>query len=434
VTKQTFIAAIMVTLFGLTLLADSSFGGSWTSEIAFEQGEINPFESLNSILNLNYSFGSLLGASESEWMLFGFIWQGFGVTGTLGAFDIQGDLLFGPSTADYIYGQLIVSISIAGIDFGFYAAQLSDAVLQGPADGFAVRLAGSTGAFDIVSIMEFGAQIKDEDDDDFNGITIYHAATGLYKHYITNPIVVGQGFTGEKVTVSGWSFGCVEDIAITLYMTCQGFDSLTFDLTGIDVGLCWLSFDVELTFQLQTKSIVLIPTVVLGEAACIDVYAAVLTDAQDNTIYGSFTSLTGISLYGLGFIYSWDGVTVKDLTVLDTGHYAITTPEYGSVIEEITEALEDGHEYYADYWELISIEVIGDGCCGGSYTFLANTYFKCDSSSLFDWGMTHIEASMPISSNLFLSGEIEISTDGLDHFGFGVRVSWWNDALPLRLK
>jgi len=287
-------------------------------------------------------------------------------------------------------------------------------------------LAGSVGTFDIVSITEIGAQIEDKNDDNFNGITIYHAATGLYKHYVTNPLVFGQGFTGEKVTVSGWSFGCVEDIATTLYMTCQGFDSLRFDLTGVDVGLSWLTFDVELTFQVQVKSIVLTPTLVLGDVGCIDIYAEVLTGAQDNTIYNSFTSLTGIGFYGLGFTYSWDGVTVTDVTVLDTGRYAITTPEYGSKIEEIAEALKNGHEFYSEYWELLSIEVIGDGCCGGSYTFLANTYFDKNAINLFGWGMTHIEASIPINSKLFLTAEVEVDDDtpGLDHFGFGFKVGW----------
>jgi len=426
------IVAMMMTLVGLTLLAGNSFSGSWSSKTTFEQGDINPFRSLDSVLDLNYSFGSFLGASTSEFMLFGFIWQGFGVTGTLGAFDIQGDLLFGPSTADFIYDQLIVTTSIAGIDFGFYFAQVSDAVLQGPADGFAIRLAGSTGAFDIVSITEMGAQIEDEDDDDFNGITIYHASTGLYKHYTTNPMVVGQGFTGEKVTVSGWSFGCVADIATTLYMTCSGFDSIKFELTGIELGCNWLTFDGELKFQTQTKSLVLTPQLNLGDAACIKVYAAVLTDAPvgldtTNTIFGDYSSITGISLYGLGFTSSWDGVTIKGLTVLDTGHYAITTPEYGSVIEEIVEALEDGHEFYPEYWELISIEVIGDGCCGGSYTFLANTYFDKNATTLFGWGMTHIEGRFPISSKLFLTTEVKVDDDtpyGLDHFGFGFEVGW----------
>ena len=71
-----------------------------------------------------------------------------------------------------------------------------------------------------------------------------------------------------------------------------------------------------------------------------------------------------------------------------------------------------------------TIKLVGDGCCGGSYTFLANTYFQCDSASLFDWGMTHVEASVPMSTNLHLCGLLEVDTSGLDHFGFGVKVSW----------
>jgi len=110
--------------------------------------------------------------------------------------------------------------------------------------------------------------------------------------------------------------------------------------------------------------------------------------------------------------------------VLDTGRYAITTPEYGSKIEEITEALEDGHEYYPDYWELFSIAVTGDGCCGGSYNFHANTYFNKNTTALFGWGMTHIEATIPINSVIFLTGQVEADTSGFDHFGFGFKVGW----------
>jgi hypothetical protein len=410
---------------GLTLVA-GPLSGSWSSEITFDQGDLNPLRSLESMLEIEYSLGSFISTSESEFQLFGFIWQGFGLTGTLGAFGVQGDVLFGASTADYIYAQGILSTSMAGIDFALYAAQLSDAVLQGPADGFALRIAGSAGPLDIVSITEMGAQIEDDDDDDFNGITIYHASTGLYRHYVTNPIVVGQGFTGEKLTVSGWSFGCVEDIKSTLYMSCSGFEFIKFELSGIDVGLGWLTLDAELKFEMQAKSLKLTPTLNLGNPACIDVYSAILTDAPDDTLYSGFTSLTGISVYGLGLTFSWQGVTFKSLSVLDTAHYAITTPEYGSVIEEITEALEDGDEVYFEYWELMSIQVEGDGCCGGSYSFLANSYFDKNSTSLFGWGMTHIEVAVPVGPMISLCCEVEVDDDvpGLDHLGFGFKIGW----------
>jgi hypothetical protein len=417
------VAVVATALFGLTLLAAGPFSGSWSNEVLVEVGT-SLFKSLDSVLHLDYSFGGLVATSESEiYLAGGFVWQGFGMSGRLGAFDIQTDVLFGPSTSDFIYSQAIVTTSLAGVDLGFYFAQLSDAVLGGPASGVAFRLAGSVGAIDVVSVTEFGARIQD---DDVDGITIYHAATGLYKSYVTNPIVpvtsdstctIGgnKGFTGEKVSLSGLSFGCVEDIGTTLYITKDGFDSFTIDLTGIDIGIAWLALDFELVFTLDTKSLALTPTFVVGEAICIDTYLDVLTNAA---------SITGIEVYGFGLVYSWNGVTVKDLTVLDTGRYAITTPEYGSVIEEIATALDEGHDVYSDYWELLSIEVTRAGCCGGDFTFLANTYFSKTATSLFSWGMTYVEAKVPFGSSLFLSGSVAVEASGLEHVGFGVGVKW----------
>lgn len=419
---------IIMTLVGLTLLGGGPLSGSWTSELTFRpNGDFYQFiRSLESLLVVDYTMTRFTTTSSSQFQLLGFIWQEFEATGTLGAFDYQANFLFGPSTADYIYSQFIGSLSIAGLDFGLYFAQLSDAVLGGAADGFAIRLVGSIGMVDVVSITELGAKIKDAD---FDGITIVHAGSGLERSYITDPVVVGQGFTGQKVTVSGLSFGCVSDITTTLYVTCAGFDFIKFEVDTIDVGLSWLTLDLDLTFQTTVKTIDLTPTLVLGDASCIDVYAEVLTDAPvgtntTNTIFDTYNSITGIGIYALGFSYSWNGVTVKELTVLNTGRYAITTPEYGSVIEEIVEAIENGHDYYTDYWEMFSIEVVRDGCCGGTNRFLANTYFNRNETALFGWGMTYIEGEVAINSTISLSTQLEVSTNGADYLGVGVEVSW----------
>jgi len=416
INKTLVVVAVVLSIVLFTLVA-SPLSGTWEANLAIDPSPFS-FTELSSTFVVDYTVGGFTGTSNSELSLAGFIWQGFGVTGTLGAFTIHGDLLFGASTADFIYDQVIVTTSIAGIDVGLYWAQLSDVVLGGPADGSVLRMAGNIGDIDIVSYFELSAQVEDKDDDSFNGITIYHAATGAHKHYVTNPLVVGQEFTGEKTVVSGWSFGCVEDIATTLYITCHGFDYIKFALTGIETGIDWLNFDVDLMFQLQTKTLVLTPTINLGESTCINVYAELLTDPA------VMTSITGIGIYGLGFTTIFGNVTVRDLSVFNTGCYAITTQEYGSVIEDKADALEYGHDFYPDYWEMFSIKVTGDGCCGGSYTFLANTYFNKNVTSLFDWGMTHIEATIPINSSLFLTTEVEVDTAGVDHFGFGAEASW----------
>jgi len=419
---------VAVVVFGLILIGGPFFG-SFTTELLLDPAPNLAFQSLDSIFTLKYAFCDFVSTSESEFYLLGYIWQGFGLTGGLGAFDVQADLLFGPSTADFIYAQEIVTASIAGVQLGFYWATLRDAVLGGPANGAVLRLAGSVGSCDIVSVTELGARIRD---DEFDGITIVHVDTGLSKSYVTNPIVATQtgpvcvsGFTGEKVTISGISFGCIEDLSTTLYLSClSGFEWVRFEVEGIETGLSWLSLDLELTFNIQTKSIVLTPSLLLGECACIETYVEVRTDAPDDTLYGNFTSITGFSLYGLGFSYSGQGVTVKELTVLDTGRYVITTPDYGSVIESLAEVVDNGHEYFPDYWELLSIEVVQDGCCGGITDLLINTYFERGSGSIFGWGMTHVEATFALNPTLSLGGEIEVDTTGLTQLGLLIEVSW----------
>ena len=315
------------------------------------------------------------------------------------------------------------------MELGIYWATLSEAVLGGPANGAVLRLAGSVGGCDIVSLTELGARIRDEE---FDGITIVHVDTGLSKSYVTNPLVATQtgsvcvgGLTGQKVTISGLSFGCIDDLTTTFYMSClSGFEWVRFEVEGICTGLSWLTLDLALTFQLQTKSIVITPSVVLADCVCIDTYLDIRTRADDDTLYGSFTSITGISLYGVEVSYTWQGGTFRALSVLDTGRYVLTTPEYGSMIASLADVVANGYSYYPDYWEMYSIALTQDGCCGGLTGFLVNTYFDKDSTGIFDWALTHVEAEFAINPILFLTGLIELDTAGVNRFGFGFEVGW----------
>lgn len=406
------VGAVVLLLFGLSALDASPSSGSWVAALGLSP---NPFSisQFYSLLSVDYTVGGLTASSDSEVRLTGFIWQGFGITGSLGAFNVRGDVLFGPSTASFIYDQLVVTTDIAGISFGLYAAQLSDDVLGGPADGSVLRVAGFIGSLEIVNCFEMGARIEDAD---YDGITIYHAATGLCRHYTTNPLVVGEGFTGDKLTISGWSFACLSNGSVSLYMSDEGFESLQFKLTRLRTGLSWLNVDAALAFQLQAKALVLTPTINFGESACIDTYLEARIGSTD-------TSIAGIELYGIGATYAAGVVTVKDVSVIDTGRYAITTEEYGSVIEARGDATVDGDEVYANYWEMLSVAVAGDGCCGDSYSFLADTYFA-SGGGLFDWAMTHIEATIPANQVLSIRGLLEVTAGGLDKMEGGINLSW----------
>ena len=411
----TLVACMLVSVGSLS----GTLSGTWEGRMAVD---LNPFSfsDLSSSFTVSYVLGSFTGTSSSEFGLTGFIWQGFRIIGMWGGFQIQGDALFGPSTADYLYGQLIVKTSIAGLHLGVYTAELTDAVLGGPADGSVIRFAGSIGSVHIVNLFELGARIEDEE---FKGITIYHAATGLHKHYTTNPIVYTPGgsfcggFTGEKIAVSGLSFGCIRDITTTLHMTYYGFDYLKFSLTGIETGISWLKFNMDIKFELQTKAVVLTPTINLGRSACIDLYAEVLNGSASGTV-------TGVGIYGLGVTTTFRNVKMKDLIVFDMGKYAITTESYGSVIEKRATAVKEGHTFYPDYWELVSISASEDGGYGSKYHFLVNTYFTKNPSALFGWGMTCIKLQMPISQNFYLNSDFTVSSTGSTKLRFGVKLDW----------
>ena len=319
--------------------------------------------------------------------------------------------------APLLGAALFIELSIAGIETVWHAAQLSDAVFGGPSDGWAVRIEGSVGAMDVVAISEFGARIED---DDFGGITIVHIETGEERHYVTDPAVPGQGFTGEKLSVRGLSFGCV-DLDAALYFTCDGFDYVSFGIVGIDVGgLSWVAFDADLTFEIDEKTLTLEPGLSLGEVACIEVYAELDWDS-------SSLSIDGIGLYGIELVCRLGPVTVRDVAVLNPDtvlpRYVITTEAYGSVIERRVDADEAGHEYYY-YWELLSIAYAGAGCCGGDLTFLANVYFWKHSSNLFGWSMTHIEAAIPLAETLSFTLGMEAYRSGIGSLAFGFRVDW----------
>jgi len=414
--------ALGTTIVGAALLA-GPFSGSWLSEVGLGPGP-NLFESLGGLLTMTGSFGGFVSSSDSQFLLpGGFVWQGFDVTGRLGAVSVRADLLFGPSTNEFVYAEEIVSLSVAGVDFAAYWACLGGAVLGGPAEGFAVRAAGHVSTVEVVSVTEFGARIEDED---FDGITIYHAATGLCRSYVTNPLVPtqtppgrGGGWTGEKITVSGPGFGCIGRIVTTAHLTQAGFDFLKITLFDVDLGLSWLESDVTTTLELRTERVAVTPEFHLGTTACLAPCLEVLTGAPNVP----FPFVTGISLYGIGLEYAWGGVRVKDLTVFDAGRYAITTPEYGSKIEEVTEALEKGHEYYPDYGELLSIEVSADVRGGRAFRSSMAAYFERHTGVGFEWGAVCVEAHVPLGACV-LSGSLVASRAGLDRVGITIELPW----------
>ena len=134
--------------------------------------------------------------------------------------------------------------------------------------------------------------------------------------------------------------------------------------------------------------------------------------------------LDAVRLSGLEAILDLGSVVIRDVALLDLDQSVLTTEHFGSRVMLIDDVLESGYDYYPDYWELLSIEVTGDGFCGAAYSFLANTYFEDTSSSLLDWAMLHMEAVVPLASQLDVKFGMEVTPSGVQYVAFGIRVGW----------
>ena len=411
--RSTAILGLLIALVALSLSASALDGELETLATIDPDATVfgNGFQSK---LTIDHTISSIVTTSYSELHEFGFLWQEFGLAATLGTFEFEAETLFGPMTAGFLYAHYVAEMSLGGVDLGTYGALLGRQVLGGSVDGFAFRLAGSAGQMDFVSITEFGARIAD---DDFDGITIVHAASGFSRSYRMDPIVLGRGFTGQKITVRGFTFCCIEDLEATFYTSCAGFEYLQFAVDGITTGLDWLSLDVMLRFGLQTKAMTVEPALHIGDVICFTPHLFLRPGL-------SRFSITAIAFGGIEIACQLPGVTIREISVLYPGHYVISTPEHGSLLESILDAINAGHDYHPDFWELLSIEIDGKACCGGDFSFLLNTYFDGNSNHLFDWAMLSIESHVGMGGKYDLSLGFSVSATGEREFRLGFAFSW----------
>jgi hypothetical protein len=151
--------AVMVLLLLVSVampLAAGTLSGSTPLWIEFDP-LAGAFDALDLGFEVDYTLGDVVLSTDGLLVLPAtWVWQGFSAVGRLGGYTLTANVLFGPSTTDYLYAEAIVELTIDGIDTAWHAAQLSDTALGGPADGWAVRIAGSVPGFDLVSITEFG--------------------------------------------------------------------------------------------------------------------------------------------------------------------------------------------------------------------------------------------------------------------------------------
>jgi hypothetical protein len=195
-------------------------------------------------------------------------------------------------------------------------------------------------------------------------------------------------------TTLKFPFACIDEVTAKLKVTCAGFDYVSFKVSHIETGLCWLDLSGTVKFTTSDKTLIMTPKLVLANDSCIKVYGKLVTG--DSTM-----EIMGVSIYGIGLKHTWDGVSFESLSSLDSSYH-----------------------FKENYWEKFVIKSEGDACCGGKLTFKVATYFQATHDTLFDWAETDIDLSVGITSTFTASTGIEVDTTGCTKLVIAFKTTW----------
>ncbi len=381
--KALVLAFALVLGLGIAAFAGSPLSGSWTSSLTLDiqtTGAISVSD-FSSTLEVDYTVGGWTFVSTTGFTLGGWNTQEFTANGTLGAFTIDSDLVFDPAAASFTKWDTTGSVSIAGVDFS------GEFLLTSSASAWKFKASGNAGDLSISATTFFNGEL------DADGNLV--AQTDSYC------------FCFSSVTFDvSFPFACIDKVDASITFSQSGFDGVDFSVSGVEVpGIAWLTFDLKLSFDDGTgtgKSLSLTPNINLGDWSCIELYYYLDTPTANGV------DISGITFYGVSLSYTWNGVTFKDISLLDVDKYI-------SLIDST---------WPSNYWELFEIKSSGDSCCGGAVDFTIDTYFSESSSLLFDWGETDVSLSFGIGSNFTIDTGLVVDTTGLTKVSAGFTVTW----------
>ena len=177
----------------------------------------------------------------------------------------------------------------------------------------------------------------------------------------------------------------------TLTWTKTGFSHVRFSATNIPLWCCGLSADLAVTFAVNEKSVEFTPRWSYCEA-CLQVYGAVLWDADEN-------SLGGLALYGYKIRCCFGptccpagpGGSVEFLTAFDPSRVPAG--------------------FRGEEFEYLKLEFCGPGCCGGEYRLDLTTFFQ-PTGGLFGFSRFLASGSIPLAPGLNIEPRLEIPLSG----------------------
>jgi hypothetical protein len=248
--------------------------------------------------------------------------------------------------------------------------------------GWRFKASGSAGGINITSYTYFNLS---------EGFTTDSCKQSLVKKgtYTIASADCDVTFTEQYIYIDGFTFGCAENIAIGLDITCTGFQWIAFEVDDLDLGLCCsgITADFQIKFGTLTKVASLCFAFEVKETSCFE-----FSVSLDYSGY----SITGFTIDSVSLEHTWNGITFSSETLF--GSYSSTITDAanqilfmvprtgvknaaGTVIPNDADATPryfDAHCYYTEkyeVWESFTVASEGDSCCGGAFTFSITTSF-----------------------------------------------------------
>jgi hypothetical protein len=433
--KKALVLTLVLLGVGATVFAGAFTGGV---DICVKYDKATAaFTAFDTVFDIDYTIGTFVFGLNAIFDLDTFDNLYFEVDATLGAFEIHSMLDFEPQTPAFMAWATSAKISIGGATlFGmFQVAELGLPQSGLIGAGSILGLNGTIGDVSVTAVTFFNMIPYLGPGGPYGNLGL----TGLYFHFYGYDLLASWDYYERCGVVMGkpyeipwtvqtdncnlaWTaaavwvdfpFTCVDVTAYMSFSCDNGFDAMGLWLANLDVGLPWLKVSgIDIDFTIQTKSLYVYWDLELVDSVCITPYLSLL---------GTNTTIEGIELNALLLEYSYNGLTFKAGEIFDhtwrSGYVSNGRKYYFT--------LDGGLSYYSQcyyndtYDEFFGIWIDGDSCCGGAYDVYVINFFDFSSTvadTIFEWEETVAGIEVGIGTNVSLSIDMSLKTDGLQWF------------------
>ncbi|MBS3736905.1 hypothetical protein KGY72_07020 [Candidatus Bipolaricaulota bacterium] len=415
---------LFITLVFSPLPEAASLSGELENDLYLSPGNNNGdfLDEFISTLEVEYTMGGITFSSESIFTKDEFNSQTFGADYRVGILDASSTASFDPANTrlDYWLNEGSLTLAGASFDTTFLLEYSSDTSNYGA--GLELGLSGNLGeGVSANFVSRFGMKV--------NAAEAFGLVSGSGYTIVTDhgdeSDVYGSSqlqYVNSELQVTGMVLDCCEYDVKTTFSEANGFEETEFEfLIGGEEDL--VSFDVDLTFSAQTKSVELNPGI-NTQWGCFDVYTDLSTPNADNVLGNNSTkesTINGLEVKGFGiFDVSLGHVTFSSLTSLKgnlwrpdgtydmdlhAGDYLIDPqPVYQGLYDE------------TDYDQLFSLYKSG---ADFNLTYGADVYFDMSgdatgTDSLFDTALFTSNGTYVLSDQFSLGAGLAIKPDSLE--------------------